>query len=689
MSNINDFVIENGVLIKYTGADDAVVVPSGITKIEKRAFQNCNSIITVEIPDSVIEIGEAAFSNCSSLRCAKLGSAVTNINKWTFDGCASLETVALPLKLESIGVRAFHNCKALKAIELPEGLKKIEGSSFEHCEALVSAFIPDTVTSIGTWAFLCCNSLKEVKIGSGVISIECNAFGACSSLVEITIGDSVQKLGDRVFCECTSLEKITLPDSLLELGETPFKNCTALKKIILSNKSSLYENGAPWWKKNFDEKLLPIIALDNFDRNAKLTKYILKDAVQTLKILLEQNRYDLVLKMLEFSSKISLAYIDEMIKVSNEQCNAEAAALLLEYKNQKYPATKIEKIETVKAEKELGLRSLSVEDIKKLWSYRVDDDGYITLKAYKGNETVPTIPDKIGKSTVRRIANGAFEWNRTVEYIYIPQGIVAIGDNAFSSTASLRFVDLPETLVVVGKNPFEGSSLVENVPDLSNRRIDNADSAALIEYDYCRLDDFNSEWEYKLDKKNNTCRLETYIGDAIDVYVPDKFLGFTVTEIGAQCFNGSVSQKQSKCYRKIESIRLPQTIVKIGRAAFFECVKLSNINIPLGCEIGESAFKYCAKLADKKLIIFNDTLYSCVETGSSAYKISIPDGVKIIAEGAFENCHNLKEVKIPESVVSIGKNAFNYCTNLTKINIPASVQTIAKDAFSHCKLLKK
>ena len=72
MSDINDFVIEDGVLIKYKGDDSDVVIPDSVTSIGDFAFQDCTNLTSVEIPDSVIEIGEDIFDGCYQLLCRKL-----------------------------------------------------------------------------------------------------------------------------------------------------------------------------------------------------------------------------------------------------------------------------------------------------------------------------------------------------------------------------------------------------------------------------------------------------------------------------------------------------------------------------------------------------------------------------------------------------------------------------------------
>ena len=53
MSSNNDFEVENGVLVKYTGAGGDVVIPDRVTGIGDRAFSQCKSLTSVTIPDGV------------------------------------------------------------------------------------------------------------------------------------------------------------------------------------------------------------------------------------------------------------------------------------------------------------------------------------------------------------------------------------------------------------------------------------------------------------------------------------------------------------------------------------------------------------------------------------------------------------------------------------------------------------
>lgn len=84
MSNEKDFVIEKGVLKKYTGPGGDVVIPDGVTRIGKEAFKECENLTGIVIPDSVTSIGREAFYYCSNLIIhAPAGSyAETYANKY-------------------------------------------------------------------------------------------------------------------------------------------------------------------------------------------------------------------------------------------------------------------------------------------------------------------------------------------------------------------------------------------------------------------------------------------------------------------------------------------------------------------------------------------------------------------------------------------------------------------------------
>lgn len=70
-------------------------------------------------------------------------------------------------------------------------------------------------------------------------------------------------------------------------------------------------------------------------------------------------------------------------------------------------------------------------------------------------------------------------------------------------------------------------------------------------------------------------------------------------------------------------------------------------------------------------------------------KISLPDGLKSIGDGAFWGCSSLEEINIPESVMSIGNNVFKSCETLTEVVFPDSVESIGDATFLWCSSLQK
>ena len=78
MDILQDFEIQNGVLIKYNGYAAEVIIPDSVTSIGERAFWYCRSLTSITIPGSVKEIGKNAFIRCKNLKTVHLPRAAEN-----------------------------------------------------------------------------------------------------------------------------------------------------------------------------------------------------------------------------------------------------------------------------------------------------------------------------------------------------------------------------------------------------------------------------------------------------------------------------------------------------------------------------------------------------------------------------------------------------------------------------------
>ena len=134
------------------------------------------------------------------------------------------------------------------------------------------------------------------------------------------------------------------------------------------------------------------------------------------------------------------------------------------------------------------------------------------------------------------------------------------------------------------------------------------------------------------DEKLGGYVLTLYWGDGDRIAVPEKINGIAVVGIGEKCFEAGT----------VTEVVLPRT-VRFFRWGGRKCPGYASMR-----------------------------------------SITIPEGVTIIADNAFQNCRNLESIIIPDSVSKIGSCSFEYCENLSSAVFGKNVRFIGASAFSDC-----
>ena len=164
------FQISDGVLTKYTGSDNSVVIPKKVKAIADEVFAGCGTLEKVSFSNSVDKIGKKAFYKCENLRRIILPDGLTEIGDSAFYGCRSLKVVEIPDSVKRIGYRAFYNCSDIEHVELYGGIDSIGEEAFAYCSSLIAVSIPESVTKIEKKAFDHCTGLKSVAMPKSLFS---------------------------------------------------------------------------------------------------------------------------------------------------------------------------------------------------------------------------------------------------------------------------------------------------------------------------------------------------------------------------------------------------------------------------------------------------------------------------------------------------------------------------------------
>ncbi len=287
----SNFVIENGVLKKYNGTDENVIIPEEVTAIGHSAFSRCESLASVVIHAGVVSVGSLVFFGCKNLKiilCEAAEKPEAWESTWLGDCTAEvewdfIEKAEARHRAEATATLGKLGHKTKRPVPMPDGTaddlaKKKRDKVFSIIKVSVVLFqiivflcvtfglrgcgvakpdspaelpefviengvlveyngedwevtIPEGVTSIGDNAFFGFSFVQSVDIPEGVTSIGMGAFQSCTALTSVSVPSSVTSIGSRAFAGCAALESITIPASVELVGAYAFTNCESLQTI--------------------------------------------------------------------------------------------------------------------------------------------------------------------------------------------------------------------------------------------------------------------------------------------------------------------------------------------------------------------------------------------------------------------------------------------------------------------------
>ena len=322
------------------------------------------------------------------------------------------------------------------------------------------------------------------------------------------------------------------------------------------------------------------------------------------------------------------------------------------------------------------LSSCASEDPEKLESisgscFRIENN---VLQSYNCNDTIITLPSEITAvgdnalsnqsltsvvfpENLQRIGVGAFKGN-SLESVDLPESVEEIGQEAFAGNGQLELVHVPHDNPEVGQNAFPGRYIWGGTRDeCFNIEVENDGDIAIMDY-------------RDADHKQENCPKEVEVPKGI-------------TEIKERAFANDA----------LTDVELPETVDKIGEAAFEGNGQLELVHVPHdNPEVGQNAFpgRYIwGGTRDEcfNIEVENDGDIAIMDYRDADHKqencpkeVEVPKGITEIKERAFAN-DALMDVELPETVDKIGEAAFEGNGQLELVHVPHDNPEVGQNAF--------
>lgn len=365
-------------------------------------------------------------------------------------------------------------------------------------------------------------------------------------------------------------------------------------------------------------------------------------------------------------------------------------------------------------------QTVKIDDID--WSYSVSD-GSVTILGASPVKGEMTIPGQIDGLPVRSIGESAFYSCIDITKIHIPDGLQKIGHRAFCSCRNLEEIEFPGSLKEIGADAFFTCYKIRSIvlPDSLEKLGGGAFSDCISLESVDCVETGNPVGSERSDKSigpgvfSNCILLRSveipkginnfnqYGGGYREVFSNNPNLEKVIITTGNICEKTGLENCENlrdltlpsdlvmsngfaASYQSITNIVLCDGATGIRENAFAGCRRLRHISIPDSVKkIGKGAFDDCPELGHGVVVV--DDCAICI---NEPYQkdLVIPEGVRLIAAGICGMAPGIVSLRIPNSVTDLGEDVTSGCDSLEEITIASAVETMASSFPSIYRRIK-
>ncbi len=664
----------------------SVFIPNTVVRIDDGAFKNCNKLTTVEFEagSALTSLGKEVFLNCTLLEninfnrttqleelatddaytpasntftdCVHLTSLdlsktrLTAIPADTFKGCTSLDTLILPNTVENFNAK-LTDTKVTELDLSHTAVTEIASRLFAGNEVIESLSLPAALTAIGSYAFQNCHELATLTLNAAPIeTLGDYAFQGCSSLTSIDLmAARITEVPNYVFSGCSSLAEVKLPNGLTKIGQESFKDCEALKDFDLTKMTSIgiaAFNGAGLKKVTLSGNVTEWKDGSSYSSSASTGIFANNEVLSEVVFdtTLPENPHFAGYMFSKCTNLTTLTFnpgtqVGTFGSNMFTDCTAiDTVTLPASFKTLDYSTasntfkgcTGIKHVDlSASASTELGYSMFS---------------GCTAIEDFKFPTALEEIPYQ------------AFKGCTNLTQVQLPATVNEIGYDAFNGCTGLGSIDLPDAVEEIGSGCFTGCALTKVVLPKSLTSLSYSafkDCANLQEVDFSNVTELTTLSSTTF---QNCAKLTS-------ITIPA-----SVTRIDSECFRGS----------GLTSVTIPVSVTILGNGAFEDCASLAKVNFNCGDVVNSN---YSSATAPTDLFKNCEKLTTITFTPGEDR-----EELKAIGETWFEGCVGLEKITLPESVVELQDGAFTGCTKLHEINVN-NITKLGNDVFKDCTAL--